>query len=102
MSGSPSMDSRAVWLRSLGWRETEDGWTGAVTTTGGARYTPMSLDDAFDVAVARSVIDKALRVEVAGAHVRLDPMVGRGGRGCVRSGPHRGVRGFVWPEMGSG
>jgi hypothetical protein len=31
----------------------------------------MSLEDAFDVAVARSVIDKALRVEVPGGHVRL-------------------------------
>jgi hypothetical protein len=71
MSGPPPTDSRAVWLRSLGWRETDDGWTGPVPTTGGARYAPMSLDDAFDVAVARSVIDKAFRVEAAGGHVRL-------------------------------
>jgi hypothetical protein len=71
MSGQPRTDSRAVWLRSLGWRETEDGWTGPVTTAAGAWYTPMSLDSAFDVTVARSVLDKAFRVEAAGEHVRL-------------------------------
>jgi hypothetical protein len=72
MNDLPHVDPRAVWLRSLGWRETGDGtWTGPVAATRGGRYKPMSLDHAFEVALKRSVIDNEFRVEAAGGHVRL-------------------------------
>ena len=66
------MDPRAVWLRSLGWRESAEGWwSGRVVSTEGGRYTPMPLEQAFDVTVRRFVIDKAFRVEIAAGGVRL-------------------------------
>jgi hypothetical protein len=72
MSDPTHTDPRAVWLRSLGWREiAENKWTGQVAATRGGRYKPMSLDHAFEVALKRSVIDKAFRIEIAGGGVRL-------------------------------
>jgi hypothetical protein len=68
----PRYDPRAVWLRSLGWREIAEGsWTGLVPATRGGHYEPMSIDHAFEVAVKRSVIDGAFRVEIAAGGVRL-------------------------------
>jgi hypothetical protein len=72
MDASLHLDPRAVWLRSLGWRETpEDGWTGPVVATRGGRYIPMSLEHAFEVSIKRSVIDGMLHVEIAAGGVRL-------------------------------
>jgi hypothetical protein len=65
-------DPRAVWLRSLGWREVEhDRWTGPVIATRGGRYRPMTLEHAFEVALKRTVIDQSFRVEIAADGVRL-------------------------------
>jgi hypothetical protein len=64
--------ARGIWLRSLGWDEAPDGmWTGPVLTTRGGRYRPMPLDQAFDVAVKRSVIDGRFRVEIGDGRVRI-------------------------------
>jgi hypothetical protein len=72
MNELPPSDPRALWLRSLGWREVVDGWwTGPVPATRGGRYNPMSLDHAFEVAVNRSVIDGVFHVEIAAGGVRL-------------------------------
>jgi hypothetical protein len=72
MNDLPRLDSHAVWLRSLGWREVADGWwSGPVATTRGGRYNPMSLDHAFEVALKRCVIDGAFNVEIAAGGVRL-------------------------------
>jgi hypothetical protein len=65
------IDPRAIWLRSLGWRQTADGrWSGQVTATKG-RYRPMLIDSAFEVALKRSVIDRQFVVEVEAGRVRL-------------------------------
>jgi hypothetical protein len=65
-------DPRAIWLRSLGWRETNDGlWTGNVVATSSGRYRAMSLDEAFDVTLKRGVIDKTFQVEIADGYVRV-------------------------------
>lgn len=65
-------DPRAVWLRSLAWHQTQEGlWSGHVVETLTGRYRAMSLDQAFDVALRRSIIDKAFRVENAGGSVRV-------------------------------
>ncbi len=65
-------DPREVWLRSHDWSQTPDGtWTTTVPTTKGARYRPMSLDHAFEVAVKRCVIEDAFVVEVQEGRVRL-------------------------------
>lgn len=72
MDESWNVDPRAVWLRSLGWRESaEDAWTGPVVATRGGRYNPMSLAHAFEVSVKRSVIDGMFHVEIAAGGVRL-------------------------------
>jgi hypothetical protein len=72
MEEAPNIDPRAVWLRSLGWRETgDDAWTGPVVATRGGRYKPMSLAHAFEVSIKRSVIDGMLHVEIAAGGVRL-------------------------------
>jgi hypothetical protein len=64
-------DTRAIWLRSLGWQETADGrWTGQVIATKG-RYRPMSIERAFEVALKRSVTDKKFIVEISDDRVRL-------------------------------
>lgn len=69
---SPVVDPRSVWLRSSGWREAAaDSWTGPVAATQGGRYQPMSIGDAFEVAIKRCVIDNAFRVEIAGGGARL-------------------------------
>jgi hypothetical protein len=65
-------DPRAVWLRSIGWRETHAGlWTlgGEVTSSGSPEAVP--LDEAFDVALNRSVSEKAFQVEIADGYVRV-------------------------------
>ena len=67
---TPVTDTRAIWLRSLGWRETAEGWTGQVIATKG-RYKPMSLEDAFEVSLKRCVTDEQFRVEVRNGQVRL-------------------------------
>jgi hypothetical protein len=67
-----NVDPRAVWLCSLGWRESgDDAWTGPVVATRGGRYNPMSLAHAFEVSIKRSVIDGMLHVEIAAGGVRL-------------------------------
>lgn len=65
-------DPRAVWLRSLAWSETATGdWTGAIVGTSGGRFTPMPLEEAFEVAIRRCVLDDALRVEISSGRARI-------------------------------
>ena len=72
MSPRDRPDTRAAWLRSMGWSEGATGsWTNHVAATRGGRYVPMSLDHAFEIALKRCVIDEVFRVEICDGRTRL-------------------------------
>lgn len=72
MTASRDTDTRAAWLRSMGWSTDATGtWTSRVAMTRGGRYLPMSLDHAFEVALKRCVIDEGFSVEIHAGRTRL-------------------------------
>jgi hypothetical protein len=72
MDDETKPDPRAVWLRSLGWRESAQGlWSGQVAAARFGRYAPMPIDHAYDVALRSSVFERRFRVEIREGRVRL-------------------------------